>query len=243
MARLVIVFKVFLALLAGSTVAGESLAAASEWWRTDQGDVRLVAASAAAGHADEVQFGLQFRMMPGWKIYWRSPGDAGFPPRPDWSGSKNVADARLLWPAPHRFSVLGLETLGYTDEVVLPVMVTPFEPALFATSSFWRGIDIPGEALSCLVIDKLPFAPPDEPLQAALRERDPRYFSNHALPRAILDLRQGFGRLIRRKDDRGVVVIFDRRLYTARYGPVIRRSLPNAPVTRDLSTLDTFLGS
>ena len=115
--------------------------------------------------------------------------------------------------------------------------------ALFATASFWRGIDIPGEALSCLVIDKLPFAPPDEPLQAALRERDPRYFSNYALPRAILDLRQGFGRLIRRKDDRGVVVIFDRRLYTARYGPVIRRSLPNAPMTRDLSTLDTFFGS
>ncbi len=174
MARSVVVFKVLLALLAGATVAGESLAAASEWWRTDQGDVRLVAASAAAGHADEVQFGLQFRMMPGWKIYWRSPGDAGFPPRPDWSGSENVADARLLWPAPHRFSVLGLETLGYTDEVVLPVMVTPFEPGkpirLAARVPYLTCDDVCVPYEAKLALD-LPAGPESSSLQAGLIAR------------------------------------------------------------------------
>ena len=83
--------------------------------------MRLVAAADAAGDRATHRFGLHFRMAPGWKIYWRSPGDAGFPPQPDWSGSDNVSAARLLWPAPARFSVLGLETLGYENEVVLPV--------------------------------------------------------------------------------------------------------------------------
>ena len=108
-------------------LAGESLAAASAWWQTEHGEVRLIASSAAVGQADEVLFGLHFRMKQGWKIYWRSPGDAGFPPSADWAGSNNLGDARLLWPAPHRFSVLGLNTMGYTDEVVLPVVVAPLE--------------------------------------------------------------------------------------------------------------------
>ncbi len=128
MPRLSIVFKVLFGFIAGSAVAGESFAAASDWWRTDQGELRLIAESATAGDAGEVRFGLHFRMRPGWKIYWRSPGDAGFPPRPDWAGSENVADARVLWPAPHRFSILGLQSMGYEDEVVLPVVVVPFEP-------------------------------------------------------------------------------------------------------------------
>ena len=128
MTRLAFVFKALFYLLPTAMLAGESLAATSEWWQTEQGGVRLISASAAAGNAREVQFGLHFRMEPGWKIYWRSPGDAGFPPRPEWADSENLADARLLWPAPHRFSILGLQTMGYKDEVVLPVMATPFEP-------------------------------------------------------------------------------------------------------------------
>ena len=128
MARLSIVIKALFVLLSGMVGAGESLAAASPWWQTEQGEVRLIASSAAAGHADEILFGLHFRMRPGWKIYWRSPGDAGFPPSPDWTGSENLGDARLLWPAPHRFTVLGLQTMGYKDEVVLPVLVAPFAP-------------------------------------------------------------------------------------------------------------------
>ena len=108
--------------------AYDAEAAASKWSRTDHGAVRLIAASDAVGSAESLSLGLQFRMKPGWKIYWRSPGDAGFPPVPNWAGSKNFASAKLDWPAPKRFTVLGLQTLGYTDEVVLPLTVIPLEP-------------------------------------------------------------------------------------------------------------------
>ena len=109
-------------------LAGHALAASSPWSETDHGAVRLIAATDAVGTAERLNLGLQFRMKPDWKIYWRSPGDAGFPPRINWAGSENLAEARLRWPAPKRFSVLGLETMGYGDRVVLPISVTPFEP-------------------------------------------------------------------------------------------------------------------
>ena len=112
------------ALLWPWAAADRAFAAASPWIETEQTEVRLIAAADAVGSGDSVLLGLHFRLRPGWKIYWRSPGDAGFPPRPDWSGSTNLATARLLWPAPERFSVVGFETLGYKDEVVLPVAVT-----------------------------------------------------------------------------------------------------------------------
>ncbi len=95
--------------------------AASPWFSTDQGRVRLIAASPAIGNGGSATLGLQFELQPHWKIYWRSPGDAGYPPRLDWNGSKNLASADIAWPAPQRFSVLGLETMGYTDAVVLPI--------------------------------------------------------------------------------------------------------------------------
>jgi ATP-dependent DNA helicase DinG len=112
--------------------------------------------------------------------------------------------------------------------------------ALFATSSFWQGVDIPGEALSCLVIDKIPFLNPGDPLLEALQERDPNCFSTYSLPKATLDLRQGFGRLIRRKTDRGVVVIFDNRLLTKKYGAEVLASLPECRLERDLAALEKF---
>src|SRR6185295_5307801 len=115
--------------------------------------------------------------------------------------------------------------------------------ALFATSSFWQGVDIPGEALSCLVIDKIPFMNPGDPLLEALQERDPQSFSNYSLPKALLDLRQGFGRLIRRRSDRGVVVFFDTRLFTKTYGREVLSSLPECRVTRDLDELEKFFKS
>ena len=115
--------------------------------------------------------------------------------------------------------------------------------ALFATSSFWQGVDIPGEALSCLVIDKIPFMSPGDPLLEALQERDPQSFTNYSLPKAILDLRQGFGRLIRRRSDRGVVVIFDPRLFSKGYGAEVLASLPECRVTRDLDELEKFFKS
>lgn len=112
----------------GFAIVGEARAASSDWWRTDHGALRLIAASDAAGDSRILNLGLHFRMIPGWKIYWRSPGDAGYPPQPDWSGSENVAHAELRWPAPERFSVLGFETVGYKDEVVLPVALALARP-------------------------------------------------------------------------------------------------------------------
>lgn len=106
----------------GDTGAAEPNASA--WVATDQTSLRLVSAAAGVGSAEKLTFGLEFKLQPGWKIYWRSPGAAGFPPHPDWSGSGNLAHAAIDWPAPTRFSVLGLETLGYHDAVVLPVEVT-----------------------------------------------------------------------------------------------------------------------
>ena len=117
-----------LAVAVALSVPGKAYAAAGAWWETDHGAVRLIAAGGAAGFSETLSFGLHFRLKPGWKVYWRSPGDAGFPPQPNWAGSENMASARLSWPLPSRFTVLGLETLGYKDEVVLPVAVTPFEP-------------------------------------------------------------------------------------------------------------------
>jgi len=96
---------------------------ASAWAETEQTAMRLIAATETTGAAKQTTLGLHFKLKPGWKIYWRSPGDAGFPPQPDWSKSENLKSATLQWPAPTRFSILGLETLGYKDEVVLPMTV------------------------------------------------------------------------------------------------------------------------
>ncbi len=95
--------------------------AASAWSQNAQGQVRLIAAVTGVGTSDHVQLGLEFQNKPGWKIYWRSPGDAGLPPQIDWSASANLAGTAIAWPAPHRFSYTGLETMGYEDEVVLPI--------------------------------------------------------------------------------------------------------------------------
>ena len=98
-------------------------AASSAWAETDQTAVRLISATDRAG--GELKFGLHFRLDPGWKVYWRSPGDAGYPPRIDWSESENIGTVDMSWPTPKRFSVLGFDTLGYIDEVVFPLQATP----------------------------------------------------------------------------------------------------------------------
>jgi suppressor for copper-sensitivity B len=115
--------RLFLLCLAAlwGCAAARAEPAASPWFTTDQGEVRLIAAQSFVGDDRAIELGLEFRLAPHWKIYWRSPGDAGYPPRLDWSGSKNLAKAELAWPAPQRFSVLGLETTGYEGTVVLPI--------------------------------------------------------------------------------------------------------------------------
>jgi len=112
-------------LAAMAFLAGTAHAVTGDWVENDHGRVRLISAVETAAPGMDIPLGLQFQMRPGWKIYWRSPGDAGFPPIPDWSGSRNVAEVRMDWPAPERFQVLGLETIGYKDEVVLPLTVVP----------------------------------------------------------------------------------------------------------------------
>jgi suppressor for copper-sensitivity B len=96
-------------------------AAASPWFKTDQTSVRLISAVDKAGDGDTVRLGLQFKLKKGWKIYWRNPGDAGFPPSLDWTGSENLKGAEFGWPAPTRFEVIGFQTMGYKKEVVFPI--------------------------------------------------------------------------------------------------------------------------
>jgi ATP-dependent DNA helicase DinG len=114
------------------------------------------------------------------------------------------------------------------------------EPSvLFATASFWEGVDVPGEALSLVVIDRLPFAPPGDPVVAArLRAMEAAGgdgFSELQVPAAALALRQGFGRLVRTRDDRGLVAILDRRLVTKGYGRAFLATLPRSPLLRSVA--------
>ena len=124
-----------LGLVLGAMSVGVAIAApsnspgASPWVKTEQTELRLIAATETVGAAETLRLGLHFKLKPGWKIYWRSPGDAGFPPIPDWSSSRNLKSAVMQWPAPERFSVLGLETLGYKKEVVFPITVTRLDLA------------------------------------------------------------------------------------------------------------------
>ena len=115
---------------------------------------------------------------------------------------------------------------------------------LFATASFWQGVDVVGDALSCVIIDKLPFASPGDPVMAAridaIREREGEPFGEYQVPLAILALQQGLGRLIRHRKDRGVLAVLDPRLQTKGYGRRFLASLPPAPVVHDLRAVEGF---
>jgi ATP-dependent DNA helicase DinG len=115
---------------------------------------------------------------------------------------------------------------------------------LLATSSFWQGVDVVGESLSCVVIDKLPFASPGDPVTSAridaINARGRDAFTEYQVPLAILSLQQGLGRLIRHRSDRGVLAVLDPRLATMGYGRRFLAALPPAPVTRDLDAVDRF---
>jgi ATP-dependent DNA helicase DinG len=115
---------------------------------------------------------------------------------------------------------------------------------LLATSSFWQGVDVVGDSLSCVVIDKLPFASPGDPVTSAridaINARGGDAFAEYQVPLAILSLQQGLGRLIRHRSDRGVLAVLDSRLITTGYGRRFLASLPPAPMTRDLAAVDRF---
>lgn len=116
---------------------------------------------------------------------------------------------------------------------------------LIATSSFWEGIDVRGDTLSCVIIDKLPFTSPDDPLMKAriedclLQGGEP--FNDIQIPEAVITLKQGVGRLIRHNDDRGAIIICDNRLVMRQYGAIFTSSLPPSPRTRDVGKVTDFL--
>jgi len=122
------------------------------------------------------------------------------------------------------------------------------EPSvLFASHSFWEGVDVPGEALSLVVMDKLPFASPGHPLTAAriekLQTQGQEPFSAYQLPEAALALRQGFGRLIRTRADRGIVALLDVRVSRRAYGRLLVQSLPPARRFRALEPLAAWFSA
>ncbi len=122
--------------------------------------------------------------------------------------------------------------------------VTP-NAVLFATSSFWQGVDVPGSQLSCVIIDKLPFAVPSDPIVAArvraLMDDGRNAFAEYQVPEAVLALKQGFGRLIRSKSDSGILSILDNRIRRMQYGKIFLESLPAYTVTQDLAEVARFM--
>jgi len=115
---------------------------------------------------------------------------------------------------------------GASPNTLLTTFKNADRAVLLGTRSFWEGVDVPGDALSVLVITKLPFDVPSDPIIAARAETFENPFGEYTLPEAILRFRQGFGRLIRTQYDRGVVAVLDRRVRTKQYGPQFLHSLP-----------------
>ncbi len=128
-------------------------------------------------------------------------------------------------------------------ELIERFRATP-NAVLLATSSFWQGVDVVGDALSCVIVDKLPFASPGDPVTAAridaIKAAGGDAFADYQVPLAILALQQGLGRLIRHRGDRGVLAVLDPRLRTMGYGRRFLASLPPAPVTHDLEAVGRF---
>ena len=129
-------------------------------------------------------------------------------------------------------------------DVLLAEFIQSGKAVLFAVNSFWEGVDVPGDALSLVVLVKLPFSVPSEPIQQARMEalqregKDP--FQDYTLPQAILRLKQGFGRLIRSKQDTGVIAILDKRILSKSYGKRFLRDLPPAPRLQKISDVQAF---
>lgn len=122
------------------------------------------------------------------------------------------------------------QSSGTSRQILIEHFKSTEKAVLLGTRSFWEGIDIPGDDLEALVIARLPFAVPSDPIFAARSETFENSFSEYAVPDAILRFRQGFGRLIRRQTDRGVVAIFDRRVSSKGYGRIFLQSLPNCTI-------------
>ena len=132
-----------------------------------------------------------------------------------------------------------------TKSVLLRRFKEDMHSVLFATASFWEGVDVQGEALSCVIIDKLPFDPPAEPMVEAkieyITSRGGNAFRSYQIPSAIIALKQGLGRLIRNNEDRGLLAILDKRIVTRNYGKQFLSSIPSCPRTSSLSDVKTVV--
>ena len=144
------------------------------------------------------------------------------------------------------------------DEIEYPILVQGSQPrtellnqfrklgdaVLVGTSSFWEGVDVKGEALSCVIIDKLPFAAPDEPLLQAriqnMKANGQNPFFEYQIPEAVINLKQGVGRLIRDVNDYGVLMLCDPRLTSKGYGRIFIQNLPSMPLTREQHDVEKF---
>jgi ATP-dependent DNA helicase DinG len=153
----------------------------------------------------------------------------------------NAVAERIAGEAPYPIFVQG--------EAPKPVLLEMFRTTpgavLLATTSFWQGVDVVGEQLSCVIIDKLPFASPGDPVVAAridrLRNRGGNPFGEYQVPVAVLMLKQGLGRLIRSASDRGILAVLDSRLIERPYGRRFLESLPPARLVHDLGEVERFL--
>jgi len=151
---------------------------------------------------------------------------------------------KILDPKLHQYQILKQGDLAPSQ------MIKRFKEkpsVIFGTSSFWQGVDIPGDALSSVIITKLPFDVPTEPLTEAriedLKKRSINPFKHYQIPRAIIQLRQGFGRLIRKRTDKGVVAILDSRMTQRSYGKQFLNSLPKCAQTQSLDDIKHFLSN
>jgi ATP-dependent DNA helicase DinG len=151
----------------------------------------------------------------------------------NYRGMQQVAERMAQFFSQKKFNLL-VQGGGAPRGKLLDQFKTTPRSVLFGTDSFWMGVDVPGEALSNVIITRLPFAVPDHPLIEAklelIEERGGDPFTEYSLPEAVLKLRQGVGRLIRTKSDRGIIVILDNRIVTRPYGRAFLQALPKCPV-------------
>jgi ATP-dependent DNA helicase DinG len=146
-----------------------------------------------------------------------------------------------LVPTCHQLGVKLLKQGDAPRSRLIETFKSDITSVLFGTESFWAGVDVPGEALSIVVIDRLPFPQPEDPIMDVLSEQDPKAFWHYAVPSSIVKFRQGFGRLIRSMECRGVVVCLDTRIISKKYGKRFLRALPNVPKSVHIEDIPGWL--